>query len=45
MYVTNNFILGKDSIFFLYNNYEIAPYYKGRSRIGFDYDELKDLLK
>lgn len=45
MYVTNNFILGKDSIFFLYNNYEIAPYYKGRSRIGFNYDELKDLLK
>lgn len=45
MYITNNFILGKDSIFFLYNNYEIAPYYKGRSRIGFKYEELKDLLK
>lgn len=45
MYITNNFILGKDSIFFLYNNYEIAPYYKGRSRIGFKYDELNDLLK
>lgn len=45
MYITNNFILGKDSIYFLYNNYEIAPYYKGRSRLGFKYDELKDLLK
>ncbi len=45
MYVTNNFILDKDSIIFLYNNYEIAPYYKGRSRIGFAYDELTDLFK
>lgn len=45
MYITNNFMLKKDSIIFLYNNYEIAPYYMGRSRIGFTYDELKDLLK
>lgn len=45
MYITNNFMLDKDSLFFLYNCYEIAPYSMGRSRIGFNYDELKDLLK
>ncbi len=45
MYITNNFMLDKDSLFFLYNSYEIAPYSMGRSRIGFKYDELKDLLK
>lgn len=44
MYVTNNFLLDKDSIIFIYNNYEIAPYYKGRSRIGFAYNELTDLF-
>lgn len=45
MYVTNNFVLGKDSIFFIYNSYEIAPYAYGDSHIGFKYEELKDILK
>ena len=45
MYITNNFVLGKDSILFIYNSYEIAPYALGESRIGFKYDELKDILK
>lgn len=45
MFITNNFMLDKDSLFFLYNCYEIAPYSMGRSSIGFKYDELKDLLK
>ncbi|MBQ8270413.1 MAG: DUF3298 domain-containing protein [Bacteroidaceae bacterium] len=45
MFVTNNFAMEKDSIFFIYNEYEIAPYSCGNSRIGFKYDELKDILK
>ena len=45
IYVTNNFMLGKDSIEFLYNNYEIAPRALGRSCIKFSYDELSDILK
>lgn len=45
MYVTNNFALEPDSLFFLYNSYEIAPYALGISRIGFTYDELKEILK
>ena len=45
MFITNNFMLDKDSIFFIYNIYEIAPYALGESHIGFKYDELKDLLK
>ena len=45
IYVTNNFMLGKDSIEFLYNNYEIAPRALGKSRIKFSYDELSDVLK
>lgn len=45
MYVTNNFVTGEDSIFFIYNEYEIAPYALGSSCIGFNYNELKDILK
>ena len=45
IYVTSNYLLQKDSIVFIYNNYEIAPYALGKSYIGFSYDELKDILK
>lgn len=45
MYVTNNFVMGEDSIYFIYNEYEIAPYALGSSCIGFNYNELKDILK
>lgn len=44
MFITNNFLLEKDSIIFLYNQYEIAPYALGRSRIAISYDEIKDIL-
>lgn len=44
-YVSNNFLLSKDSIIFLYNQYEIAPYALGQSRIAIAYDELKELMK
>lgn len=42
---TENFLLEKDSIVFLYNIYEIAPYARGTTRIAVGYDDLKDLLK
>ena len=44
-YITNNFILGKDSITFLYNRYEIAPYALGDISIALDYETLKDIMK
>ena len=44
-YITNNFILGKDGITFLYNRYEIAPYALGDISIALDYETLKDIMK
>lgn len=44
-FITNNFILGKDSITFLYNRYEIAPYALGDILITLDYGTLKDIMK
>ena len=44
-FITNNFILGKDSITFLYNRYEIAPYALGDILISLDYNSLKEILK
>ena len=45
MFITNNFILGEDSITFLYNRYEIAPYAKGDILISLDYKTLKEIMK
>jgi hypothetical protein len=45
MNITNNFILGNDSITFLYNRYEIAPYAKGDILITLDYETLKEIMK
>lgn len=45
MFITNNFILGEDSITFLYNRYEIAPYAKGDILISLDYTTLKEIMK
>ena len=44
-FITNNIILGKDSITFLYNRYEIAPYALGDIEISLDYNTLKDIMK
>lgn len=44
MYVTDNFIMGKDSITFIYNQYEIAPYALGRIELSLHYKEVKSLL-
>lgn len=45
IYPSNNFRLGKDSIYFFYNVYEIAPYSSGTTEIALSYDSLKGLLK
>lgn len=45
MFVTDNFILGKDAITFVYNPYEIAPYSYGIVELDLDYDSLEDILK
>lgn len=45
MFPTDNFAMEKDSMVFLYNVYEIAPYYLGSTRLTLGYDELKDLMK
>ena len=44
-FITNNFILAQDSITFLYNRYEIAPYAMGDILISLDYKTLKEILK
>lgn len=45
MYPTENFRLDKDSITFIYNSYEIAPYSMGLPTIRLSYDEIKDIMK
>lgn len=45
MFPTENFAMEKDSMVFLYNVYEIAPYYLGRTRLALGYDEVTDLMK
>ncbi len=44
-YISNNFILGKDKITFIYNRYDIAPYAAGEIMLDIEYNRLKDVLK
>jgi len=44
MFATENFILGKEKIIFIYNPYEIAPYSKGKTVLEISYDDVKDIL-
>lgn len=44
MYASQNFILGKDDITFIYNIYEIAPYEQGVTRLSVSYSDLEELL-
>ncbi len=44
IYPTENFQLGRDSIHFFYNPYDIAPPEQGTTIIGFAYEELSDIL-
>lgn len=45
MFPSKNFLLTKDSILFLYNQYDIAPYVMGQTELGFTYKELEGLLR
>ena len=45
MFVSNNFIPEDDSITFLYNRYEIAPYAAGEILLTIDYNTLKEIMK
>ena len=45
MFVSNNFLLGKDGVTFIYNPYEIAPYEVGITELTLDYDDIEDILK
>jgi hypothetical protein len=44
MFPSENFILGKETITFIYNPYEIAPYEKGSIELTLSYSELDDIL-
>ncbi len=44
MYPSKNFLLKEDSIVFLYNAYEIAPYILGVTELTIPYKELSNLL-
>lgn len=44
MFISDNFKLGADSISFLYNPYDIAPYAFGSTTLSFTYDELKGII-
>lgn len=45
LFISQNFLLGNDSITFLYNRYEIAPYALGDITLTLDYTTLKDIMK
>lgn len=44
MFVSNNFSLLEDSIEFLYNEYDIAPYAIGACTIRVSYKDVKDII-
>lgn len=45
MFAPENFELGEDTVTFVYNPYEIAPYAEGIIELVIDNDDLKDLWK
>ena len=45
MFPSENFILGDDTITFIYNPYEIAPYAAGCTELTIAYSTLNDILK
>lgn len=44
MFPSENFVLGEETITFIYNPYEIAPYEKGSIELTLSYSELDDIL-
>ena len=45
MYPSNNYVLGKEGITFIYNPYEIAPYALGRIELTISYDDMENIMK
>lgn len=45
MFPSENFILGKEVMTFIYNPYEIAPYDKGSIELMLTYSDLDDIIK
>lgn len=45
MFITDNFWLNQDSVVFFYNEYDIAPYACGQTRIAVAYDEIGQMMK
>ena len=45
MFASENFILDDDTITFIYNPYEIAPYAAGCTELTISYSALEDILK
>lgn len=45
LYIPDNFLVGKDMVTFLYNQYDIAPYYLGSFILPVPYESIKDYLK
>lgn len=45
MYIPDNFLLGKEAIFFLFNRYDIAPYSAGEIVLKVPYGEMEPYLK
>lgn len=44
LYVPDNFLLEKEGVTFLYNTYDIAPYYMGRFQVTVPYEEINTYL-
>ena len=44
LYVPDNFLLEKEGVTFLYNTYDIAPYYMGRFQLTVPYEEINTYL-
>lgn len=45
MFIPQNFSMGKDSISFFFNQYDIAPYACGQTTLSFGYDEIKKFMR
>jgi hypothetical protein len=45
MFPTENFILGEETITFIYNPYEIAPYNMGSTELIIPYNDVDKILK
>jgi hypothetical protein len=43
--LTDNFSINESGLTFFYNEYEIAPYYKGPTVLTLTYEELADLIR